>query len=158
MRNRVDINKIINSMKRQVYRSGIYQYIQCRVLSTEPFDDDIPGWSLYEDPNECSGSEKVYKSIYRTATASITDFFRFVRERSEQGYKVISMIQELPPCISPNNPEAGRVTRKREHFASGKAGKIIRTKYEYPDDCRTPRERSRYRSKMRRQRAKGENG
>lgn len=128
------------------------------ILTNEPVDDEIEGWELVDGPWEADGLPGMHWTIYRSKENRWDEFKEIVEEDEELSEVVERIIPDLYPQRSivkkaKNLKYFSRSERsKRKHITATRGGGSRQTKYEYPPDCVTKKQRQQYRRMMRKKR------
>lgn len=124
--------------------------VEVRVITNAPIDKKISGWKIVE-LNKQLTMKNHYVTVYQSENGSHVRFFDEMRSDKETRRKIEWMNPGLVSNRVTKNADFDTRPKKRVNYtaSSTSPGKVVSTKYEYPDDCKTKEQRAKYRREMR---------
>jgi len=125
-----------------------HEYIQARIYTHGEPELKFPGWKFFANKN--LKMEGLWVSIFRTKKKTFSELIDLIHKDRYLNSLIEFSVQELPPPRKAKNFDVERKSKPRQNITTSSDGmKIIRSKYKYPDDIKTPSSRSKYRREQR---------
>jgi hypothetical protein len=128
------------------------------ILSREPFNEDFKKWEMV------AGAKKtdigLYRTVYRSRKPRWGKLIEHVRSDKRLNKLIKYIIPEINTCMTQkvkfNRAIFRRLDKlKRHNVTVSKGGGLRKVKYEYPSNCVSKEDRSKYRRDLRRKQRKG---
>lgn len=124
-----------------------------RVWSTEPFDEEFEGCEITRGPILMAGGAGLWVTVYQSKDKFWNDFKETIESDPELRYIVTDLHYDTELQIDiykrAKNERYFKTHSRKKHITIVKGGGFKKTKYEYPTDCTSKSDRSRYRRTMR---------
>lgn len=131
---------------------------QMLLLTNEPLDEEFDDWEILCGPDEAAGLKDLWITIYRSKENLFNDLTEEIRSTRRLD-RIVE--RAIPSLVSQHDPFHMAKKRKqyeeidhnqRKSITVTRGGGSRQTKYEYPPDCTSKADRSKYRRMMRKKR------